>query len=128
MADYRFFTVEQYDQASVLTWTKLAAKRVLLNGELRFELRAFVLTTKPSCVVASFARLTQCPSSLIGCLVGLNRQLKERGSRLKLCELNPSLREQFNRLHLDRVFEICDSVSDAVVACEEKTFSESRHG
>ncbi len=90
------------------------------------ELRAFVLTTKPSCVAVSFAQLTQCPSSLMGCLVGLNRQLKERGSWLKLCELNPSLREQFDRLHLDRVFQLYGSVSDAIAACEEQALSEGR--
>ena len=118
MSDYTFFTVEQYDQVSVLTWTKSAATRVL-NGELRVELQAFVLTTKSSCVVASFAQLGQCSSSLIGGLVGLNRQLNERGSRLKLYEMNPPLREQFDRLNLDRVFEIHGSLSDAIATCEE---------
>jgi anti-anti-sigma regulatory factor len=119
MYNYKFFNVEQYDKVSVLTWTESAATRILHNGELRVELRAFLLTTRPSCVVVSFAQLRQCPSALIGGLVGLNRQLQERGIRLTLCEMNQRLREQFERLHLDSVFEIRDSVADAIVACEE---------
>jgi anti-anti-sigma regulatory factor len=119
MYNYKFFNVEQYGKVSVLTWTESAATRILHNGELRVELRAFLLTTRPSCVVVSFAQLRQCPSALIGGLVGLNRQLQERGIRLTLCEMNQRLREQFERLHLDSVFEIRDSVADAIVACEE---------
>jgi anti-anti-sigma regulatory factor len=119
MYNYKFFNVEQYDKVSVLTWTESAATRILHNGELRVELRAFLLTTRPSCVVVSFAQLRQCPSALIGGLVGLSRQLQERGIRLTLCEMNQRLREQFERLHLDSVFEIRDSVADAIVACEE---------
>lgn len=112
----------------VLTWTESAASRVLRSGELRVELQAFVLITKPSCVVVSFAQLEQCSSSLIGGLVGLNRQLTERGSRLKLCEMNPPLREQFQRLRLDRVFEIHGSLSDAIAACEEGAIGGGQHG
>lgn len=128
MSDYKFFTVEQYGKVSVLTWTESAATRDSHNGELRFELQAFVLTAKPSCVVVSFAHLGQCPSALIGGLIGLKRQLTERGSGLQLCEMNQQLHEQFERLHLDRVFEIHDSVADAIVACEEAVTSGGHHG
>ena len=127
MYEYNFFTVEQFDNISVLTWTESAARRASHNGERRVELRAFVLTAKPSCVVVSFTRLTQCPSALIGALIGLNRQLIERGSRLTLCEMNPALREQFNRHHLEQVFEIHGSLSDAMADCEESTAG-GQHG
>jgi anti-anti-sigma regulatory factor len=123
MSDYTSFTVEQYEEVSVLKWTESAAKRVLHNGELRVELQAFVLTTKPRCVIASFTRLTQCPSSLVGGLIGLNKQLKERSSSLTLCEMNQLLREQFEQLNVDRVFQIADSAADAITACEESIAS-----
>lgn len=119
MSDYKYFTVEQYSRVPVITWTESAATRDSLNGELRVELQAFVLTTKPTCVVVSFAQLRQCPSALIGGLIGLKRQLAERGSDLQLCEMNQQLHEQFERLHLDCVFNIHDSVADALAACEE---------
>lgn len=128
MSNYRSFTVEQYDKVSVLTWAESAATRDSHNGELRVELQAFVLTAKPPCVVVSFARLTRCPSALIGGLIGLKRQLAERGSGLQLCEMNQQLREQFERLHLDRVFEIHDSVAEAIAACEEAVTSGGQHG
>lgn len=128
MSDYKFFTVDQYDKVTVLTWAESAAARDSHNGELRVELQAFVSTAKPTCVVVCFARLTQCPSALIGGLVGLKRQLTERASGLQLCDMNQQLREQFERLHLDRVFEIHDSVADAIAACEEAVTSGGPHG
>lgn len=123
MSEDTFFTVEQIGPTSVLTWADSAAKRDSHNGELRVELQAFVMTAKPRCVVVSFARLTHCPSALIGALIGLNRQLKERGSGLKLCEMHPPLLKQFDRLHLGSVFEIHGSLSDALAACEEHATS-----
>lgn len=119
MSDYMFFTIDQYEEMAVLTLTEAAVTRVLQDGELRVELDAFLLTAKPRCVMVSFARLKRCPSSLIGGLIGLNKKLKERGNRLKLCDLAPSLREQFRRLSLDRVFEIHNSLSDAVAECDQ---------
>lgn len=119
MADFTFFTVEQYDQVSVLTWNESAVTRDEFNGELKIEFQAFLFTAKPKCVVVSFAQLKQCPSSLIGGLIVLNKQLNIRESRLKLCEMNTLQRAQFARLHLDRVFEIHDSLSDAMASCEE---------
>lgn len=127
MSDYTFFTVEQYGNVSILTWTESAATRVLRNGELRVEMRAFVVTTKPHCVIVRFAQLRQCPSSLIGGLIGLNGQLKERGGRLKLCEMDQLLREQFDRLHLDSVFEIHGSLSEAITACEVSDAEVGQH-
>lgn len=128
MSDYKYFTVEQYSRVSVLTWTESAATRASLNGELQVELQAFVLTTKPTCVVVSFAQLRQCPSALVNGLVGLKRQLGERGSALKLCEMNALLLEQFDRLHLGSVFEIHGSLSDALAACEEHATSGGQNG
>lgn len=128
MCDYKFFTYEQYDTVSVLTWMGTAATQNSHNGELRVELQAFVMTAKPNCVVLSFAQLRQFPSALIGGLLGLKKLLAERGSRLQLCEMNKQLREQFERLHLDSVFEIRDSVADAIVACEEAGTSGGQAG
>ena len=126
MSDYTYFTVEQYSSVSVLTWKESGAMRDSLNGELRVELQAFVLTAKPTCVVVSFAQLRQCPSALIGGLLALKKQLAERGTGLQLCEMN-QLHEQFERLHVDRLFDIHDSVADAIAACEEVVKSGGQH-
>jgi len=128
MSNYTFFIVEPYANVCVLTWTKAAATRVLHNGELEIELRAFALTTKARCVIVSFARLAQCPSSLIGGLIGLNRQLKERGGSLILSELNQHVCEQFARLQLGSLFEVRNSVADAITLCEEVVTSRGEHG
>lgn len=118
MPDYQFFKVDQYDKVFVLTWTELAATRILQDNEVQVELQAFVLTAKPGCVVVSFTQLAQCPSSLIASLIVLKRRLEEHANGLQLCGMSTQLREQFQRLHLGRVFEIHDSVSDAIEACE----------
>ena len=119
MSDYTFFDINQYENMTVLTLTESAATRDLQDGVLRVELEAVVLASRPQCVMVSFAKLERCPSSLIGGLIGLNRRLKDRGIRLLLCEVNSKLYEQFKRLSLDRLFEIHNSFSGAVAACDQ---------
>lgn len=118
MSEFRFFTVEQYGTVTVLTLAKAAATHVLQNGELRAEMQAFVATAKPLSVVVNFSQLTRCPSAIISSLIGLRSRMNDRGSRLALCGMNQSLRDQFARLHLDSVFVIHDALSEAIAACE----------
>lgn len=127
MSDDRPFVVEQYDEIMVLTLTIPVATRELHDGALLGELQAIFLTAQPLCIVVSFARLQKCPSSLIACLIALRRKLTLRRIELSLCEMNTQLRDQFKRLHLDRVFEIRESVADAVASCEEAITSEKRN-
>jgi hypothetical protein len=60
--------------------------------------------------------------------MGLKRQLAERQTDLQLREMNGQLHGQVERIHLDRVFEIHDSLADAIVACEEAVTCGGQHG
>jgi anti-anti-sigma regulatory factor len=113
------FTIEQYDRVAVLTWTKTAVTRELHNREMRAQIQAFVLTTRPEFVVVNFAQLACCTSSLLRGLMILAKQLDLQGGRLILCEMSQQLRKQFDQLHISSRFEIQQSLSDATTACLE---------
>ncbi len=124
MSVYTYFTTEQYEGVSVLTWNA-SAVGTLLNGELGVELKAFVMTAKPRCVVVSFAQLTRCPTSLLNGLIVLHKQLDARGGRLVLCDVSGKLREQFDQLAPEVMLEIHDTLAEATAACQEDAARES---
>jgi len=120
MPNYTYFSVANYNSVCILTWDKSAGKRALLDADPRAELQTLLATDHSRCVVASFSQLEQCTSSLMAALLAFRKKLNESGRRLKLCEMNPAVRGHFERLRLDQVFEIYDTFSIAVTACDNR--------
>jgi anti-anti-sigma factor len=68
----------------------------------------------PDKVVLSFREVRQMSSSVLAVLVKFARRVGEAGGRLKLCCLDPHLREVFRVSRFDRLFEIYDTESAAI--------------
>ena len=70
-------------------------------------------------VVVSLALLDVVSSSLIARLITMSKNLHTGGARLSLVGLRPVVRETFDRLSLDKVFDILDTDSQILVGCSD---------
>lgn len=107
------FVVEQTDDS----W------RVAVEGQLvvtnRQEFKDVVLAAVEQGadrVLVDFSRTDYIDSSGLGALVSLNKRIRERGGALRLAALNEDLRTLFELTRLDTLFELHDSVADAVAS------------
>jgi anti-sigma B factor antagonist len=84
---------------------------ISLEGEFDIAERvrlldAFALTANTAVVVIDFEKTHYVDSSVLECLVSLERAVTGRGARLFLVGLRPEIRRIFEVCGLDRVFEI----------------------
>lgn len=77
-------------------------------------LDAFALTAEAPVVILDFAKTRYVDSTVLECLIGLNRKVAERGARLILGGLTPPLRRIFQICDLERRFDIREGLNDAI--------------
>jgi anti-sigma B factor antagonist len=90
---------------------------VSLEGEFDIAERvrlldAFALTANASVVVVNFEKTHYVDSSVLECLVALERAITGRGATLRLVGLRSEIRRIFDVCGLDRIFDIRDKLSD----------------
>lgn len=97
--------------------------RVAIHGQLvvtnRQEFKDVVLAAVEQGaqrVLVDFSETGYIDSSGLGALVSLNKRIRERGGELRLAALNEDLRTLFELTRLDTLFELHDSVADAVAS------------
>jgi len=83
------------------------------SPELREELMKLIMKKTPSMFV-DLKKVTYIDSSGIATFVEGLKCMKSYGGRLKLCNIPPGIMEIFNFSKLDRVFEIYESIDDAI--------------
>lgn len=94
---------------------------VSLDGEFDIAERvrlldAFAVTAAAPAVVIDFEKTRYVDSTVLECLVALERTISERGAKLILVELRPEIRRIFDVCGLERLFDIRDRLSDATAA------------
>ncbi len=92
-----------------------------VDGQLivgnRHELKQKVLEAVESGerkVLVDFTNTGYIDSSGLGVLVSLAKKLREEGGEMRLAALNPDLRTLFELTKLDTLFNITDSLDDAL--------------
>jgi anti-sigma B factor antagonist len=90
---------------------------VNLEGEFDIAERvrlldAFALTANASLVVINFEKTHYVDSSVLECLVSLERAITGRGATLRLVGLRSEIQRIFDVCGLDRVFDIRAKLSD----------------
>jgi anti-anti-sigma factor len=92
-----------------------------MADELRDELLALYLSAHAQHVVLDFEGVRYLSSAGFRPLLRLNRQVRERGGRLVLCQLSPEIREIFtvtrlisNSRMMPATFEVQPDVASAV--------------
>jgi anti-anti-sigma factor len=96
---------------------------VNLEGEFDIAERvrlldAFALTANASVVVVNFEKTRYVDSSVLECLVSLERAVTGRGATLRLVGLRSEIRRIFDVCGLDRIFDIRNKLSDVPEALD----------
>jgi anti-sigma B factor antagonist len=94
---------------------------VSLEGEFDLAERArlldaFAVTTSSPIVIINFEKTRYLDSTVLQCLVALQRTILERGGKLILVGLRPELKRIFDLCSLERVFQIRDKLADVMAA------------
>lgn len=78
----------------------------------------FGLVDRDGCksLVLDFQNVQFCSSAVIGKLVILDRKVKSKKGKLRLCRMAPGIREVFQIIRLDQVLEIKDTREEALAA------------
>jgi len=67
-------------------------------------------------VLIDLTRVTFIQSAAIGAIITLQRNVNATGGKVRLCGMIPPIREVFRVTHLDQIFEIHETRSDAMNA------------
>jgi anti-sigma B factor antagonist len=117
MGEYKHFEVQPFDGVSIVLLHEPRLLRQELLDSLRDELLRLVEQEQPRKLLVFFGEVEYCTSAAISGMLSVKRRVTAYGGEVKLCELSDAVLESFRRLGLaDTVFEIYDSVSDAVEA------------
>jgi len=68
----------------------------------------------PPKLVLDFANVGHMSSSALGMLITLHKRIRERQGELRLCGIQPTIYEIFVITRLNEIFQILESVADAV--------------
>ena len=78
----------------------------------------YTIVGRPDCqkLVLDFSNVEFLSSAMLGKLVSIKRKMNEKDGILRLCGVCPTIRLVFKFTHLDTIFDIRESQSDAVEA------------
>ena len=82
--------------------------------ELREALEATLNAERVRHLVVDFADVSSCSSSVINCLLLARKRTGSRQGTIRFCSMTKTMREKFRLLALERLFEIFDSLSEAL--------------
>jgi anti-anti-sigma factor len=105
-------TVVSFAQAKILSEPDVQA-----IGE---ELLGLVDSDGCKYLVLDFQKVQFCSSAVIGKLLALDREVKSKKGKLRLCAMTPEIRDVFQITHLDQVLEIKDTREEALAAFRAK--------
>lgn len=105
-------TIDQVEDAIVMTITVKQVDATLLT---RIERESTSMSARglKRPVMLKMDHVETVSSVMMGALLALLRKLKQRGLRMILVGLNDNIRGTFKLTHLDRMFEIFESVEEA---------------
>jgi len=84
--------------------------------QLGEELDEVVDKHKLTKIVINFHNIHYMSSAVMGKLVSLHKKVKGAGGQLKLCNILPNIYEIFEIMRFNKLFDICESEDEAVIA------------
>ena len=114
MSDEKHFRMERQEGVTVLQLLDLRLLDTLVVSEFQEELIRHLNEQKPKRVVVDFAAVSHCSTAVINGLLRAKKRLMEWGGDLRLCHMQPAVREAYQLLNLDgTVFHIYETQDDA---------------
>jgi anti-sigma B factor antagonist len=110
-------TVEKIGDVSI---AKIPGETLDAGSAKEFKAAAVPMLNAGAKVVFDLSGLRFIDSSGLGALLSCLRQLNGVGGDLKLCGTSKPVRALFELVRMHRVFELCNTVDDAVRAFHEQ--------
>ncbi len=114
MAKERRLKVSEVGDVTIVHFIDNRITEELGIQEIGQELVDLVDREGRSKLVLNFSNVGFMSSAALGKLITLNKKVKARNGKLRLCCIRPEIREVFTITKLDRLFEIYDTESKAL--------------
>ena len=114
MTEYQQLTIEQAGDATVVNFRQFRVSGVWETERLAQELYQLVEGEHRMKLLLDFTSVEFLSSQVFGTLVSLSRKVKARGGILRLCNLQPRVREVLLACRLDQIFDIRRDLAEAL--------------
>ncbi|MDD4270146.1 MAG: STAS domain-containing protein [Pirellulales bacterium] len=116
MAGYRRLDVNEVGDVTVVHFRDQKIIEDLGIQELGQELNRLVEVENRRKLVLNFSSVDFLSSAALGKLITLDKKMKAKSGKLKLCNIRPEIYEVFAITRLNRLFDIKDEEADALAA------------
>ena len=116
MAGYRRLDVNEVSDVTVVHFRDQKIIEDLGIQELGQELNRLVEVENRKKLVLNFSSVDFLSSAALGKLITLDKKMKAKSGKLKLCNIRPEIYEVFAITRLNRLFDIKDEEADALAA------------
>ena len=82
--------------------------------EIGEQLGALVTASETPLILLDFANVAHLSSSALGMLITLHKRIREKDGQLRLCSIQPAIREIFEITRLNEIFQIAASREEAL--------------
>ena len=106
--------VKRTNSVSIVEFADRKILEELSIQEIGEELDKLVETEPGIQLLLNFSNVDHLSSAALGMLITLNKRVKEQAGQLKLSDINRQIYEVFKITRLNRVFEIHETVDEAV--------------
>ncbi len=108
--------IRQNDDVTIITVAERKILDELTITRLGDQLQALVTKRTEPKFILEFSNVSHMSSSALGMLITLLKRVREKNGQLRLCNIQPAILEVFEITRLTEVFNICDSVEDAMAS------------
>lgn len=116
MASYQRLDVSNVGNATVVRFVDRKILDAANIEQLGSELISLVDSQPEIRLVLDFSKVEFMSSAALGKLVKLEKKVKEKGGKVRLCNIRPEIFEVFQITNLHRVFGIHKSEADAIAS------------
>ncbi|MHC4293996.1 MAG: STAS domain-containing protein [Planctomycetota bacterium] len=95
-----------------LTETKILNEIAI--AQIGERLNAIVAQSDKPRLVIDFGQVSQMSSSALGMFITVHKRICEKKGELRLCNIQPTIREVFVITRLNEIFEICPTRDEAL--------------
>jgi len=112
----RRITIREVGEVTVVEFRDEKLIEDLQIEEIGTELFALVDEEKEKKILLNFSAVDLLCGAFLGKLITLEKKIREREGKLKLCHIQPRVYKDFATTRLNRLFDIKDNEADALAA------------
>jgi len=107
-------TIQAQDEVNIVHFSDRKILEELSIREIEEELFALVSETPAIKLLLNFSNVEHLSSSALGMLINLQKEVNKQDGKLKLADIKPQIFEVFRITRLSRLFDIHNTVGDAI--------------